>query len=325
MPHRTRHSAKKQDRHITRTRHLWTVAVLFVVISFLTTTLILLQWESIKNALPFFEHTKVEQTEAQIQSPSFLSEEEVVVIPPSNEEKRDAATEEEVILPIEKVLFEYIEVKDSCGVHFEGECVVARSGPGIDFPVVARLRNHVILKVGGQVEHDGMTWYKIVFDEYLPYPERVTSDWFVSSLYADVLLDEGEKTTWEDGSATTSKRIVVDRSTQTLQAYEDDELFMETAISTGLELSPTPRGTFTVFKKIPSRYMQGPLPGFTDQYDLPGVPWNLYFTHEGAVIHGAYWHDSFGSRYSHGCVNLSPADAKRLYEWAVLGTKVVVR
>ena len=64
--------------------------------------------------------------------------------------------------------------------------------------------------------------------------------------------------------------------------------------------------------------MQGPLPGIpgNQYYDLPGVPWNLYFTQEGAVIHGAYWHDSFGSRYSHGCVNLAPEDARKLYGWA---------
>ncbi|MCR4306356.1 MAG: L,D-transpeptidase, partial [Candidatus Yonathbacteria bacterium] len=89
---------------------------------------------------------------------------------------------------------------------------------------------------------------------------------------------------------------------------------------------PTPRGTFTIFKKTPSRYMQGPIPDIADQYyDLPGVPWNLYFTHEGAVIHGAYWHDSFGSAYSHGCVNLPPEQARKLYNWADLGTGVIVK
>ena len=101
---------------------------------------------------------------------------------------------------------------------------------------------------------------------------------------------------------------------------------MELPISTGLELTPTETGTFTVFKKTPSRYMQGPLPGFVDRqaYDLPGVPWNLYFTQGGAVIHGAYWHNSFGKPYSHGCVNLPPQQAKKLYNWAPLGTKVIV-
>jgi len=92
-------------------------------------------------------------------------------------------------------------------------------------------------------------------------------------------------------------------------------------------LTPTPRGTFTIFKKTPSRYMQGPLPNFPpdDVYNLPGVPWNMYFTHEGAVIHGAYWHNSFGTRYSHGCVNLSPENARLLYTWADLGTTVTVQ
>ena len=73
--------------------------------------------------------------------------------------------------------------------------------------------------------------------------------------------------------------------------------------------------------------MQGPLPNLLDRqvYDLPGVPWNLYFTHGGAVIHGAYWHTSFGSQYSHGCVNLPPDTARELYNWADLGTTVIVQ
>jgi len=248
----------------------------------------------------------------------FLKEEEVVVIPP------ESAQEEEVILPVEEVLFEYVQIKDSCGVHYNGACVRARSGPSTEFPVVTQLRNNVILKVGGKVENEGIAWYKIVFDEHLRYPERVMGDWYVAATYVNVLLDEGEKTAWNDGSTITPKKIIIDKAQQKLSAYEGTELFMETAISTGLELSPTPEGTFTIFKKTPSRYMQGPLPGFSDVYDLPGVPWNLYFTHDGAVIHGAYWHDSFGAPYSHGCVNLSPQDAEQLYNWAVLGTTVIV-
>ena len=230
-----------------------------------------------------------------------------------------------VLLPLTDVLFEYIEVIDSCAEHFQGDCVHVRSGPGTDFPVVTRLRNQVVLKIDGKVERDGRTWFKIVFDETLRYPERVQGDWYVAAEYVRVVLDEGDKTIWDHETATTTKRIVVDRGDQMLTAYDGDTVFMETPISTGLELTPTPRGTFSVFKKTPSRYMQGPIPGVsTDAYDLPGVPWNLYFTHEGAVIHGAYWHDSFGDPYSHGCVNLPPEKAKELYNWAELGTVIVV-
>jgi hypothetical protein len=109
-------------------------------------------------------------------------------------------------------------------------------------------------------------------------------------------------------------------------AYDGDELFMQEPISVGLEGTPTPRGTFKVYTMIPSRYMQGPIPEVSDQYyDLPGVPWNLYFTKDGAVIHGAYWHDHFGQPWSHGCVNLPPQKAKELYLWADIGTTVTVQ
>lgn len=256
----------------------------------------------------------------------YLTAEEAVIV----KEKRGGVEEvQEVVLPVQKVLFEYVQVTDGCGPHFEGECLRVRAGPGTDFPIVSRLRNGMVLKVGGKVERDGMTWYKIVFDEWLRYPERLKSDWYVSASYVHKLLDEGDRTIWDDSYATSAskKKIVVDCSEQKLYAYEGDTLFMGVPISTGLALTPTPRGTFKVYKKTPSRYMQGPLPNIRDNqyYDLPGVPWNLYFTQGGAVIHGAYWHTSFGSPYSHGCVNLAPETARKLYTWAQLGTTVVVR
>lgn len=219
----------------------------------------------------------------------------------------------------------YLTVTDGCGPHFEGECLNARSGPGTDYPSVGKLRTGIVLKVGDVVQTETGTWYKVVFDEWIRYPERLKHDWYVSADHVQVVYDEGEL--HHDGMATSSKRIVVDRGDQTLVAYDGDEIFFETSISTGLELTPTPRGTFTIFKKTPSRYMQGPLPYLTvsKYYDLPGVPWNMYFTEMGAVIHGAYWHDNFGSRYSSGCVNVDPDEARLLYEWAELGTTVTVR
>lgn len=251
----------------------------------------------------------------------YTESEEAVVIPHDKEGLPDE------VLPVEKMLFEYIEVVDSCGIHYQGDCLVARSGPGTEFPVLARLRNHMVLKISGSVERDGRIWYKVVFDEWLRHPERVGGDWYVAAEYVKILLEEGIMTTDDipEEEWAKDKRIVVNRTTESLVAYEGEEVFMETLISTGLELTPTPAGTFTIFRKTPTRYMQGPIPGATDQYyDMPGVPWNLYFTHGGAVVHGAYWHDSFGSPYSHGCVNLPPDKARTLYEWADLGTKVIV-
>lgn len=300
---------------ISRRLHYWSIAPLLIIIVGLS---VVVGYLSSTTPPPHSEPLPPPEDHAR----DYLEAEEIIVIPPSTE------SGESIILPVENTLFQYIEVTNGCGPHFEGDCLLVRSGPGTDYPVVSRLRNGMVLKVGGQVERDSETWYKVVFDEWLRYPERVKDDWFVAADFVEILYDEGDKTVWDHEYSTTSlKRIVVDRSDQKLYAYEDDVVFMETDISTGLELTPTPRGTFTIFKKTPSRYMQGPLPGLIDQqyYDLPGVPWNLYFTHGGAVIHGAYWHNSFGSQYSHGCVNLPPATAHTLYTWAELGTKVIVQ
>ncbi len=231
------------------------------------------------------------------------------------------------ILPVKKVLLEYVEITGGCGPHFEGTCLRVRSGPGTEYPTIARLRNGMVLKIADKVERAGHVWYKVVFDETLHYPERVVGDWYIAAEHATVLLDEGLRTIDDEKSheASTTKRIVVNRTKQTLSAYEGDAPFMSENISTGLELTPTPAGDFIIFRKTPSRYMQGPVKGIADQYyDMPGVPWNLYFTHGGAVIHGAYWHTSFGQPYSHGCVNLPPDKARELYYWADLGTKVTV-
>lgn len=229
-------------------------------------------------------------------------------------------------IPQEKLLFEYIEIVDSCNSYFVGDCVNVRSGPGTEYDVVSRLRNGVVLKVGEKVKYNGEEWYKITFDEWLRYEERVSQDWYVSALYVKSFFDEGDKELADDEISTSTKRIIVDRSDQMLYAYDKGQLFIEQSISTGLEISPTPRGIFRVYKKTPSRYMQGPIPGISEkEYDLPGVPWNLYFTKEGAVIHGAYWHDKFGQQWSSGCVNLSSDKAKELYRWADLGTEILVR
>lgn len=222
--------------------------------------------------------------------------------------------------------FEYIEIIDSCGPYFNGVCVSIRSGPGKEYPIVEKLRTGMVLKVAEKITHGDNSWYKISLDKEIQYPERIKGDWYVSADYARPFQDEGSRETTDGVNTSSPKRIVIYRSKQLLYAYEDGEVFMKQSISTGLELTPTPRGNFFVFKKTPARYMQGPLPGISDQeYDLPGVPWDLYFTYQGGAIHGAYWHDKFGEPWSHGCVNMPTEQARKLYDWAELGTEVIVR
>ena len=233
--------------------------------------------------------------------------------------------------PADANLFSYIEITNGCGPYYDtGICVNMRSGPGIQYPIVGRLRTGVVLQVEKNEVFDanGRSWYKIIFDKTIRYPERVAGDWYIASDPTSVRLfqDVGEVDLVAGTKIPKTKRIVVSISKEMLYAYDGNTLFLQDPVSTGLELTPTPAGTFTIFRKTPSRYMQGPLPGVSDQlYDLPGVPWDLYFTKDGAVIHGAYWHNHFGEPWSHGCINLSPQEAKKLYEWADIGTSVLVQ
>jgi lipoprotein-anchoring transpeptidase ErfK/SrfK len=245
-------------------------------------------------------------------------------------QKAAATTTKEVSLkdvPIETNRVHFIEVVTSCNDKYVGACVRARTAPSATATVATKLRTGMVLRtVGEATSSDGTKWYKIGFDEWLRYSDRVSGDWYVSAAVVSEVYAEPSEVASED-YATGTKKIIVDRSEQQLYAYDGDTLFLKATTSTGLLLTPTPRGTFHIFKKVPTRYMQGPLPYLVDKevYDLPGVPWNMYFTSLGAAIHGAYWHNDFGNPHSHGCVNLPPDVAKKLYYWADVGTTVTVR
>lgn len=117
------------------------------------------------------------------------------------------------------------------------------------------------------------------------------------------------------------KWIDIDIGSQTITAFQGSTPLKTVLVSTGLSWYPTPVGRFKVYMKIRSQTMSG---GYgASAYYLPGVPWVMYFT--GAyAIHGTYWHHNFGKPMSHGCVNLTIDDAKWFFEWAEIGTPVVV-
>jgi lipoprotein-anchoring transpeptidase ErfK/SrfK len=221
----------------------------------------------------------------------------------------------------------YIEITDGCGPAITSTCTLVYTTPSEDAPFVHQLRVGVVLKVSEAITNDEGVWYKVTFDEWLRYPERVSTSWYVKDTDTiRVFITDGTTELVEGESIQTKKNIIVDRSDQMLYAYDGDVLFMEQSISTGILATPTPRGTFTVYRKTPSRYMQGPIPGIsTKYYDMPGVPWNLYFTKEGGVVHGAYWHDQFGTPWSNGCVNMPRGQAEKLYHWADIGMTILVR
>ena len=118
------------------------------------------------------------------------------------------------------------------------------------------------------------------------------------------------------------KKITVNIASQSLAAWEDNTVVYSTAVSTGLPQTPTVRGTFNIYAKVPSQRMSGGSAAY-GYYDLPNVPHVMYF-YQGYSIHGAYWHNNFGTPMSHGCVN-APLDAAAwLYNWAPMGTQVAI-
>lgn len=111
--------------------------------------------------------------------------------------------------------------------------------------------------------------------------------------------------------------IDVDLSEQRLYAYEGDTLVRSFVVSTGTWQTPTVTGKYRVWIKLRSAPMSGP------GYYLPDVPYIMYF-YKGYGIHGTYWHNNFGTPMSHGCVNMTIADAEWVYNFSVVGTVVNV-
>lgn len=112
--------------------------------------------------------------------------------------------------------------------------------------------------------------------------------------------------------------IKVDLSSQRLVAYEGGRPVYSTRISSGKRSTPTLTGTYSIQNKLRSTRMRG------RDYNVPNVPYAMFYSGNYA-IHGAYWHNRFGTRVSHGCVNLPVSQARKLYNWASPGTKVVIR
>jgi hypothetical protein len=111
--------------------------------------------------------------------------------------------------------------------------------------------------------------------------------------------------------------IDVDVGEQVLVAYEGARPVYATLVSTGSGSGArrTPLGNYPVWAKVASIDMDNQ-EGEAAVYTVQRVPWVLFFQEHNAV-HGAYWHDRFGQRASHGCVNLAPRDAQTIFDWAM--------
>lgn len=105
--------------------------------------------------------------------------------------------------------------------------------------------------------------------------------------------------------------VHVNLSEQTLTAWEGSTPVFATLISAGVNKDDqrTRAGLHHVYVKALHDRMRG------DEYFIEEVPLIQYFA-RGQGLHAAAWHDRFGQAVTHGCVNLSTADARWLFDWS---------
>lgn len=123
-------------------------------------------------------------------------------------------------------------------------------------------------------------------------------------------------------TATGEKWIDINLSTQYMIVWQGDTPIAETYVSTGKPGFDTPPGTYSILYKLEVQDMEGVIGG--EYYNVPEVPWVMYFTSVGHAIHGTYWHNNFGAVMSHGCVNVPVDFAAWLYEWSTPGMRIQI-
>jgi hypothetical protein len=165
-----------------------------------------------------------------------------------------------------------------------------------------------VIQVYSQAEVEGNSWLMIGPDEWIEKSKTAL-------IYPAINPPEGVG----DG-----RWIEINLMEQTVSAYQDGQLVFATVTSTGIPGWWTRPGLFQIYEKLETTPMSGAFEADrSDYYYLEDVPWTMYFD-EARALHGTYWHDLFGYERSHGCVNLSPADSRWLFNWADIGDFVYV-
>lgn len=116
--------------------------------------------------------------------------------------------------------------------------------------------------------------------------------------------------------------LEVDLSEQRLYVKENGAVIDSWLISSGLDISPTHQGHYTINWHVRSQTMRASDPDNPYwNYEVPNVEWVMYFNGDQA-FHGIYWHNNFGNQMSHGCVGMPNWRAQQIYNWAPDGVEV---
>lgn len=167
--------------------------------------------------------------------------------------------------------------------------------------VVGRIGYHdplFVSSTGSAIGSDGKRWFAVVGDQPGWISDHDIRRFLPVAPPAPILA----------GQIT----VDVDLAEQVLSVWREDVPVFATLISSGKPGDSTPLGLYRIQTKWAYSKMES-LASADDPYYVDAVPWAMYFDGRYA-LHAAYWHDLFGHRLSHGCVNLSPRDAKRVFD-----------
>jgi len=128
------------------------------------------------------------------------------------------------------------------------------------------------------------------------------------------------------GTGSQGKEIQIDISEQHLYAYQDNEMVFSLVVSTGIGNS-TRIGTFKILDKIPKAY--------SNAFNI-WMPYWMGIYYSGSLENGIHglpllmngvelWGNLLGSPATYGCIESKTSEAKRLYDWAEIGTPVIIR
>lgn len=194
-----------------------------------------------------------------------------------------------------------------------GNTAYSRSLPALaDETEVKRLPNNSAIQVAESVKSsiDGKEWYRLEGGQYIraeevrlpsPPPTHRQGRWIDTDLSEPAMVT----------------------------AYEGNQIVYTALAIKGFAATPTLRGNFQILYRVEKETMDSETIGIPRDgpggYLLKDVLYTQYFTNDGASLHYNYWLGTFGLSGSHGCLGLNFEDARWFWDWASVGTPVVIR
>ena len=209
-----------------------------------------------------------------------------------------------VLMPPPKLVDEF----SATGVVTDATSLAIYPTPA-DEAVERELNPNTWLTITGSVNgEDGSSWLRTDAGDFVPadavfMPER-TEDF--SGHWLDVDLN----------------------TPATVTAYEADDPVNSFLTIKGAGPRPTPVGVFTILRRVANETMNSDTIGIPrfgpGGYYLTNVLFTQYFNNDGASLHYNYWSSKWGYPGSHGCLGLTYQDSAWLWDWAHVGTPVVI-